>query len=1515
MASTASIRTHLIIAFTLLGVFQVGAESAIAQLIPDTTLGAENSFITPSVTIQGDVGDRIDGGAVRGSNLFHSFDQFNINDGQRVYFANPTGVETILSRVTGANGSNILGTLGVDGTADLFFLNPNGIVFGQNARLDVAGSFLATSANAFQFQNREVFGATELVPPSPLLTIKPSALFFTRSPAGSIINRSITSIAPGLSFPVGLRVPNGEQLALVGGPVRIEGGRLSAFGGRVDVGSVGEEGIVTLNADGRLGFPNALERDDVLLDNSAGIETRLADSGDISITARNIDILNRSVLKSGIDTDFDISDAQAGDIVLDASQTIQIDQSAIDNFVSENITGNAGNIFLSANTLAMRNNSQLASVNFGTGNSGNVSVDARNRVLLDTNSGIFTNSSPGLIGSSGEISITTNVLEMTDGSQLQSAALGFGDAGEIRLNVRDRIIFNNSAMISDVKVGAVGNGGNIDIITNILELSDRSLVQASTLGNGNAGDINIVVDDRITLDTSAFIRSDVDETGIGNAGNINITTASLEMQNLSSLFATTFGQGNAGDIEVSATDSILLNNASIFGDVGASAIGTGGNINITSGSLEMTNLSIISADTVGQGDAGNIIIDVQDVIQLDNISQIGTFVQPNAIGQGGNIVIKTGSMELFDFSQISSSTLGDGDAGQISITAQNHIVLDSSLISSLIFLDAKGTAGNLSLTANSLELRDFSNLSSTTIGQGNAGDIIINASDRVTLANSGIASNVFFGGEGDGGDISITARALQLSNLSTLAANSSGVGNSGSIILNVRDRIVLDAGIAATSVERNAIGNAGNIIINADSLILRNGAQLVSSTFSEGNVGNIRITARDRISLTGKNLRGNSSAIFASTEPESSGQSGTIRITTPQFTMADGAVVNTRTLSSEDGGNIVINADQIRARNGSQIITTTFSQGQAGNIILNANDRVLVTGIGQPPAADKREPIVELFGLNSQFERVLDEIEYEISNQLTQQIIEDSRQMFAEIFVVLEQTTRDRIDQQFEVLANVSDTVDTGASGLYANTQIEATGNGGDIRIQGPGLISIADSAQISATTSGQGTAGNIIIRDTGHVELSNGSISTAVEADAKVTMPAQTRGNIVIRSQNLQLNDQSTISASTSGFGDAGNIIIREADTVHLFDSAITTAVQDDASGDGGQIILQTDNLTLGDRAQITSTTAGQGQAGVIDINANSVMANQGSRFESQTLGDRPAGNINLRVRDTITLAGDGTGIFASTAPESGGRGGNIFIDPELVMLENGAVITVDSQGDGIGGDIELIADRLILDDGQILAATDSTDGGNITLNLADLLVLRNNSQLSAEAGRNQSGGNGGNVTLRVPFVVAIPDENSDIIATAFEGNGGNINIETARIFGMEERSGTRDELQTNQTNDISASSQFGTDGVITIADLGIDPVQAIAELPVETASPSLSQGCTPGGGRGNFVNTGQGGIPLGPGDVRGSDRAWEDISPPDRTEAYAITEAHTWTMNDRGQVVLQSEPEAENVQLTCRS
>ena len=199
--------------FFVLGLIGSIPFPGMAQITPDNTLGNERSRVNRNVQVRGGNADRIEGGTTRGHNLFHSFSEFNVNEGQQVYFANPSGIENILSRVTGRDVSDIMGTLGVDGTANLFLLNPNGIIFGPNARLDVSGSFTASTANGFTFPDGRVFSATNPGDSSLLSVSVPLGVQYGANAPGTIANAGNLSVGQNLRLSGGSVTSTGQLAA------------------------------------------------------------------------------------------------------------------------------------------------------------------------------------------------------------------------------------------------------------------------------------------------------------------------------------------------------------------------------------------------------------------------------------------------------------------------------------------------------------------------------------------------------------------------------------------------------------------------------------------------------------------------------------------------------------------------------------------------------------------------------------------------------------------------------------------------------------------------------------------------------------------------------------------------------------------------------------------------------------------------------------------------------------------------------------------------------------------------------------------------------------------------------------------------------------------------------------------------------------------------------------------------------------------------------------------------------
>jgi filamentous hemagglutinin family protein len=411
---------------------------ALAQITPDTTLGAEGSRLTPGANVQGLPADLIEGGALRETNLFHSFSEFNVNNGQRVYFANPTGIENIFSRVTGNNVSNILGTLGVNGNANLFLLNPNGIIFGPNARLDINGSFLATTANSFQFPGGTQFSATNPEAP-PLLSINvPLGVQYGAQPGKITVNQA------------NLEVSSQQSLILLGGDVELNGGRLNAPGGVIDLGGLAGEGSVGVEVDGDfliLGeFTQTQGNVSISGSTISATATGKSDnaSGDISMTGRNIQITGSTISSVGNDRSY-------GTITIKASDSAFLNNTILD---TQNKNGVGGDVLINAsNQISITNKSKISSegsfgrILIGSSDPDEAKDPIKPRTVVIDNS-TLTSETASTDGNSDDpslVSIRANdSVEIKNASQLNATTFGTDDAGNITISAPNGTVVINT---------------------------------------------------------------------------------------------------------------------------------------------------------------------------------------------------------------------------------------------------------------------------------------------------------------------------------------------------------------------------------------------------------------------------------------------------------------------------------------------------------------------------------------------------------------------------------------------------------------------------------------------------------------------------------------------------------------------------------------------------------------------------------------------------------------------------------------------------------------------------------------------------------------------------------------------------------------------------------------------------------------------------------------------------------------------------------------------------------------
>ncbi|BAZ65678.1 filamentous hemagglutinin outer membrane protein [Fischerella sp. NIES-4106] len=745
---------------------------AVAQITPDGSLGAESSVVNPDV-IDGIGSDRIDGGAIRGANLFHSFQDFNIDAGRGAYFSNPAGIANILTRVTGGNPSNIQGKLGVLGNANLFLLNPKGIFFGQNASLDVGGSFFATTANSLLFEGGLEFSATDLQT-SPQLSINiPIGLRFRDNPGKIQVQGNGQGLRKNNSLidtTDALRVESDKTLALVGGDLSLEGATLKTAGGRLELGSVAGEGQVSLtpiNKGFSLGYDAVKNFGNIQLSQQTAVDASGEGGGDIQIRGKRFTLSNGSQIEAST-----LRSKSGGNLEVNASESVELSgyhissdglffASGLFSQVYSGATANAGNINITTGSLSINNKARLDSGTFGRGNGGSVNINANDTVFLDgKDSLISTNVFFGAVGNSGGININTGSLFVTNGAQIQSGVEGRGNSGAVKIVARDIVSFDGrsegrfpSNILTTVLDRGRGNSGGIDIATGSLFITNGAELDSNTRGRGNAGNISVNAQDKVYLSKS-FINSRVSEgRGVGNGGDIKITTGSLVLKDGSALLADSENQGNAGNIIIEARDSVILEGerpiasgrkfpSRISTTVGSKAVGEGGDISISTRLLSLKDQAFINSSTYGRGNAGNIDITTGS-FSLVNDSALSS----NTFGQGdaGNIKVNANSF-LLDGAQLSTrSDVENRQAGNIEVTTTKDIQLDNG---ALITAETKGGQGNISLRSRDLFLRRNSNITTNATGTATGGNINIKTGNLVALENSDISANAeeSFGG-------------------------------------------------------------------------------------------------------------------------------------------------------------------------------------------------------------------------------------------------------------------------------------------------------------------------------------------------------------------------------------------------------------------------------------------------------------------------------------------------------------------------------------------------------------------------------------------------------------------------------------------------------------------------------------------------------------------------------------------------------------------------------------------------
>ncbi|MDB9314650.1 filamentous hemagglutinin N-terminal domain-containing protein [Spirulina sp. CS-785/01] len=1013
-----------------------------AQLVPDATLGDESSVVIPVEEFR----QRIEGGATRGANLFHSFQEFNVGENRSVYFANPNAIHNILTRVTGGNPSDILGQLGVSGEANLWLINPNGIYFGPDASLDIRGSFVATTADGVELGDTGYFSAVD-VDGSQLLAVEPGALFSNALAAHQrkINNRGVLTVGGDFVLDAGQLDLQGELqaegdltlraldtvkirdsverpfIAAAGGELLVQGNESvdifalshpdsglasggdmvlrsgNAVGGDAHYYSGGSFRIEQINTTlGDLQSPNdpvIRASGDVSFANYTGTSLHILAGGSVRVTG-DITITGADNI-NGLTETINLSNGSTVNINGKSQPTLDI-RAGTTNFggfgiipttatgfttssPNLSISGNTGNIqtqnininlpnsliFISNNYRPNSNNGNISIGSISTSNtgkSGSVIIDSRDSINLTNDAGINTTSSLGKTGDilllahqdivlgentildnstfgngeGGNLTLSAQNIQLNRNAKIIANTNGAGNAGLISINAVDSLLFKqDTTILNQVGLSATGGSNGININSEIMKFNNGTQINANVQGLGDSGDITIQTNDLFLDGDRSGIFNQVEINGTGNSGRIEVKAQNFSLSRGANINTNVRGSGNTGNILID-TDlfSMRDNRTGIFSQVENKAEGNSGDIRIRANHFLMSNSSQINADTNGLGNAGSIIVDAQSIQLLGEQTAIVSQVANQAMGAGGLIEIQSNSLGIKEGAIISSSTFGNGNSGLILVDA-NVIELsgEKTSILSQVGLNGQGDSGGIQITAESILLDNKGQINTNVLGLGQAGSISIE-SDRLILSRgSAIFSQVEQYGLGNSGQVWIDSNIVLMRDGSQINTNVRGSGNAGLVQFLAKNVTLsgFNTGILS-QVEQNATGTGGAIAFEVQNLLLENGAFVTTSTFGEGNAGQIKVNANSVI------LNSFPSGIVSQVGTGAIGNGGIINIKTNNLFIFEGAGISVNTFGTGNAGTVNIEAlESVNILSHGLISANSNSSGHAGNVKVSTN--------------------------------------------------------------------------------------------------------------------------------------------------------------------------------------------------------------------------------------------------------------------------------------------------------------------------------------------------------------------------------------------------------------------------------------------------------------------------------------------------------------------------------------------------------------------------------------------------
>ncbi len=1241
-----------------------------AQIQPDATLGSERSIVTPQTipnqAVNALPSQLIQGGAIRGGNLFHSFEQFNVLSGQGTYFTNPTGITNILTRVTGGNLSRIDGTLGVLGQANLFLLNPNGIIFGSGAKLDLSGSFTASTAGFIGLGSQGSFNA--IVPDqSNLLSIKPNVYFTTANqtqpsqikPIGDLTNSGNLQVNPDQTLSLyGSTVYQLGNLTAPGGTIEVLGDRVGLMAGSsIDVSAPIQAGKVFVGGDlkgaGTVPLAQVSYVDRNAIINANAIATGFSktnqngNGGQVIVwgdqTLRAYGTINAKGIGTGsggfVETSsrghLNVAGLKVNVQAPTLAGTWLLDpRNIILNYDYQVANPLLGGVFTASNddtTIyiphiqeALNAGNNVTIETGSTGNqSGNITANgfgmefnnaipvtltlrAANNINFD-GFGIETKQSPVnfVFDARNDITLKSGGIGTAGGSVTMTAGRSIDLMGLGIGTVSAPIVLNAKQDILMNGAGLAAGSGSLTLIADETR-SRQGNINITSAGLSATGGITVTAPEKISISSTGI---DSVYAGTLQAAPIKLSAKKVTIANAAVTSEPT-GIGRGSDLFVNA-ETFSLN----FGSVVSKTRGAGraGDVFFNVGQMLLENFTLESW-TVGSGRGGDVTIQAKDV-KLDKAGSISTQsgvyfgsqveVVPSATGDAGNLTFRADTIEMSGQSNLGSETRSFGNAGNILLEAKTVNVGERSQISN--FTKAQGNAGNLTIVATDSINVNAGIFTTSSEGSGNGGNLNL-TTDRLNLTNGGVQASTFK--RGQGGQTTIRAKTIN-NDRGFILGMAEGSGNAGDTTIVVDQLNFINNAIITNSTKGS--GNAGNISITGNSLNLLSKSVIntESSANATGNAANIKIVA-DRLLLDNGYI-GNGT--------NGSGNAGMLDLQVKDVTL-QGGVIASNTAGSGKGGTITVQSDRLTLDQTAVLATRSFSSGDGGLLKINVQDSL------------------------------------KLSNNST----------------ISASTDTNATGNAGTVVVNAP------IINLFSNSRIEGStlgaGKGGVVEINA-GTVNLFDRSQLQAYTNGAGDAGTIQV-NADRLSLFNQSeiISNSLKVDSG------NAGMIDLNVNNVLLDQSSRIATNTAGIGKGGEIEIN-AQQVKLDRNSLISSYGSNV-GDAGSIVINaTDSIRLNNGSRIDVRTA-SGQGGNLSLNANWIELRSLSVLSAEANGNGDGGNIFITAPIVVGLGN--SDIIANAFK---GDGGNIKIKTDALLglkfrdrLTSGNDITASSEF-GINGNV----------------------------------------------------------------------------------------------------------------------------------------------------------------------------------------------------------------------------------------